>query len=96
MLNESIQKVLLTKEDLTLSKDVSVSQGMEAAALKLKELYANKNGPRSAGSVMAVGAAAPAHSRPCDHEPSTCRFRTASSATAQMWYGGAHRACLSL
>ena len=84
MLNESIQKVLLTKEDLTLSKAVSVSQGMEAAALKSKELHANKSGPRSAGSVMAVGAAAPAHSRPCgrcgcgNHEPSTCRFRTAT------------------
>ena len=84
MLNESIQKVLLTKEDLTLSKAVSVSQGMEAAALKSKELHANKSGPRSAGSVMAVGAAAPAHSRTCgrcgrgNHEPSTCRFRTAT------------------
>ena len=38
--NKSIQKVLLTKEDFTLNKAVSVSQGMEAAALKSSERVA--------------------------------------------------------
>ena len=82
MLNECIQKVLLTKADLTLTKAVTVSQGMEAAALKSKELHATKSGSRS---VMAVNApSAPARSRPCgrcgrgNHDSGSCRFRTAT------------------
>ena len=60
MLNESIQKVLLTKSDLTLKQAVSTSQGMvmmEAATMKWMELH-GKGGQRSASSVMAVNAPA--------------------------------------
>ena len=38
MQSESTQKVLLTKADLTLEKALEISQGMEAAAAKSKEL----------------------------------------------------------
>ena len=51
ILNEATQKVLLTKSDLTLSKAISVAQGMEAAALKSKELHAKCN-QRSTSSVI--------------------------------------------
>ena len=87
LVNENIQKVLLTKEDLTLSKALSVAQGMEAAAIKYKELRANKHRHRSPGSVQMVvhnSPSAPARSRPCgrcghgNHDPGTCGFRTAT------------------
>ena len=83
-MNENIQNVLLTKADLTLSKALSVAQGMEAAAIKSKELRANKHRPRSPGSVQMIVPSAPARSRPCsrcgrgNHDPGTCRFRTAT------------------
>ena len=38
LLSENIQKVLLTKADLTLEKALETAQGMEAAAQKSKEL----------------------------------------------------------
>ena len=38
MQSENIQKVLLTKANLTLEKALEIAQGMEAAALQAKEL----------------------------------------------------------
>ena len=83
MLNEATQKVLITKSDLTLSKAVFVAQGMEAAALKSKELHAESN-QYSTSLVIVVNAPAAAASRshPCgrcvsgNHDPGACRYRT--------------------
>ena len=48
MQSDNIQKVLLTKANLTLDKAVEISQGMEAAAKQAKELKGSRcpNGKR--------------------------------------------------
>ena len=56
MQSESTQKVLLTKADITLEKALEISQGMEAAAAKSKEL---KDGRRpTVNPVLSVDAPA--------------------------------------
>ena len=45
MHSENTQKVLLTKAKLTLEKAVKISQGMEAAAQKSKELSKGSHRP---------------------------------------------------
>ena len=52
MQSKHIQKVLLTKANLTLEQALEISQGMEAATLQSKEL----KGSQQAGAVLAVGA----------------------------------------
>ena len=78
MQSESTQKVLLSKADLTLEKALEVAQGMEAAAVKSKEL---KGSHRSASSsVLAVDAPARNCSR-CgrgNHDKGVCKFRNAT------------------
>ena len=56
MQSDNIQKVLLTKANLTLDKSVEISQGMEAAAKQSKELK---------GSCAAPVLAVDAHAKPC-------------------------------
>ena len=78
MQSESTQKVLLTKADLTLEKALEISQGMEAAAAKSKEL---KGSHRSTTNpVLSVDAPARTCTR-CgrgNHEKSACKFRNAT------------------
>ena len=76
MQSENTQKMLLTKANLTLDKALEISQGMEAAALKSKEL----KGSHYSSSVLAVDAPA----KPCgrcgcgNHDKSACKFRNAT------------------
>ena len=78
MSSESIQKVLLTKSDLTLEKAIEISQGMDAAAKQAKEL----KGSPCETPVLAVSP--PVQARPCsrcsrgNHAPSECKFKTAT------------------
>ena len=77
MQSENTQKVLLTKANLTLDKALEISQGMEAATLKSKEL----KGSHRSSSVMAVDAHASV--KPCgrygrgNHDKAACKFRNA-------------------
>ena len=85
-----------------MNKALSVAQGMEAAAIKSKELHANKSRPRSPGSVMVVynSPSAPARFRPCgrcghgNHDPGTGHFHTATCHKCSK-VGHIYRACLS-
>ena len=76
MQSESTQKVLLTKENLTLDKALEISQGMEAATLKSKEL-------KGSHPAMAVGAPVGVIT-PCgrcgrgNHDKAACKFRNAT------------------
>ena len=75
MQSDNIQKVLLTKANLTLDKAVEISQGMEAAAKQAKELKGSRAAP-----VLAVDAPA----KPCgrcgrgNHDQKDCKFRSAT------------------
>ena len=60
LLSENIQKVLLTKADLTLEKALETAQGMEAAAQKSQEL----KGSHRSNAVLAVDTPVPG--RICD------------------------------
>ena len=83
MESENIQKVLLTKANLTLEKALEISQGMEAATLKAKEL----KGSHRSNPVLAVNGKPPVTSSPTQnctrcgrgkHDKSTCRFKNAT------------------
>ena len=75
MQSENTQKVLLTKANLTLDKALEISQGMEAATLKSKEL----KGSHRSSFVMDVDAHASV--KPCgrygrgNHDKAACKFR---------------------
>ena len=74
--SESIQKVLLTKADLTLDKALEVSQGMEAAAKKSKEL----KGSHRSNPVLVVDTPDKSCGR-CgrgNHDKRDCKFKTAT------------------
>ena len=79
MQSEGTQKVLLTKATLTLEKALEISQGMEAATIKSKEL----KGSQPSNSVLAVETPA-RQNRPCgrcgrgNHDKSVCKFRNAT------------------
>ena len=79
MQSEGTQKVLLTKANLTLEKALEISQGMEAATIKSKEL----KGSQPSNSVLAVETPA-RQNRPCgrcgrgNHDKSVCKFRNAT------------------
>ena len=69
-------QVLVTKANLTLEKALEISQGMEAATIKSKEL----KGSQPSNSVLAVETPA-RQNRPCgrcgrgNHDKSVCKFR---------------------
>ena len=75
MQSDNIQKVLLTKANLTLDKAVEISQGMEAAAKQSKELKGSRAAP-----VLVVDAPA----EPCgrcgygNHDQKDCKFKSAT------------------
>ena len=75
MQSDNIQKVLLTKANLTLDKAVEISQGMEAAAKQSKELKGSRAAP-----VLVVDAPA----KPCgrcgrgNHDQKDCKFKSAT------------------
>ena len=76
MQSESIQKVLLTKANLTLERALEISQGMEAATLKAKGSPSNP--------VLAVNETPARKNRPCgrcgrgNHDKSVCKFCNAT------------------
>ena len=76
LLSENIQKALLSKADLTLEKALEISQGMEAAAQKSKELKGNHR----SNAVLAVDTPG----RMCDrcgrgnHDKRDCKFKGAT------------------
>ena len=80
--SENVQKVLLTKANLTLDKALEISQGMEAASVKAKELKGNHR----VNPVLSLKGPTPAltPTQPCsrcgrgNHDPSTCRFKNAT------------------
>ena len=77
MHSENTQKVLLTKTKLTLDKAVEISQGMEAAAQKSKELSKGSHRPNPVLTVQTS-------SKPCsrcgrgNHSKYECKFRNAT------------------
>ena len=79
MLSESMQMVLLTKVNLTPEKALEISQGMESATIKSKEL----KGSQPLMSVLAVGTPAGTN-EPCgqyrrgNHDKSVCKFLNAT------------------
>ena len=80
--SENVQKVLLTKANLTLDKALEISQGMKAASVKAKELKGNHR----VNPVLSLKGPTPAltPTQPCsrcgrgNHDPSTCRFKNAT------------------
>ena len=80
MSNDNIQKVLLTKAKLTLEKAVEVSQGMEAAAVKSREL-ADGRRPNPVLNVHTPGKTTGGTCSRCgrsNHDKQECRFRNAT------------------
>ena len=77
MQSEGTQIVLLTKANLTLEKALEISQGMEAATIKSKEL----KGSPSSSSVLAVGGAPAGQTSPVvdADEETTIRVRVNSA-----------------
>ena len=81
MNTESTQKVLLTKAKLTLEQAVEISQGMEAAAQKTKEL---SGGRRASPSAVLTVQTPGNRSKPCgrcgrgNHAAGECKFRNAT------------------
>ena len=80
--SEMILKALLSKADLTLDKALEISQGMEAAAKKSKELHGNHRS--GSNSVLNVSGETPGgRGKPCgrcgrgNHNSSECKFKTA-------------------
>ena len=75
MQSENIQKLLLTKANLTVEKALEIAQGMEAAALQAKEL----KGSQPSNSVHTT-VRTPARRGPCghcgcgNHDKSVCKF----------------------
>ena len=73
MQSDSIQKVLLTKANLTLEKAVEIAQGMEAAAKQSKELKGSHANP-----VLAAPTQSCYRCGRGNHNPQQCKFRTAT------------------
>ena len=81
MNHKNTQKVLLTKAALTLDKAIEISQGMEAAAQKSKELSGvRRSSPCVVQIVHAPGSGAKMCGR-CgrgNHDSGECKFRNAT------------------
>ena len=81
MTHENIQKVLLTKAKLTLEQAIEISQGMEAAAQKSRELSGGRRpSPSAVLNVQTPGRAGATANRTCGrcgrgtHVGGPCKF----------------------